>query len=59
VTLKLYTYFRGSAEHRVRLALDIKGLDCESIPVHLLRESCEQRLPYCARANPGAQNDAE
>ncbi|MES2090272.1 MAG: maleylacetoacetate isomerase [Pseudomonadota bacterium] len=33
----LYTYFRSSAAFRVRIALHLKGLDFEAVPVHLLR----------------------
>lgn len=32
---KLYTYFRSSASYRVRIALALKGLDYESVFVHL------------------------
>jgi glutathione S-transferase len=33
--LKLYSYYRSSAAFCVRIALEIKGLDWESIPVNL------------------------
>jgi maleylacetoacetate isomerase len=33
--LKLYSYYRSSAAFRVRIALELKGLDWESIPVNL------------------------
>ena len=35
--MKLYTYFRSSASYRVRIALQLKGLSHDSIPVHLVR----------------------
>ena len=35
--MKLYNYFRSSASYRVRIALAIKGLDYDYIPVHLVR----------------------
>jgi len=35
--MQLYHYFRSSASYRVRIALALKGLDCELLPVHLLR----------------------
>jgi maleylacetoacetate isomerase len=33
--MKLYNYFRSSASYRVRIALALKGLDYEYVPVHL------------------------
>jgi maleylacetoacetate isomerase len=39
--LKLYSYFRSSASFRVRIALALKGLEYEYVPVHLLKN--EQR----------------
>ena len=35
--MQLYNYFRSSASYRVRIALALKGLDCQLLPVHLLR----------------------
>ena len=29
--MKLYTYFRSSAAYRVRIALNLKGLDYEAV----------------------------
>ena len=47
--MRLYTYFRSSAAYRVRIALGLKGLAYEAVPVHLLRHGGEQRqAPYLA-----------
>lgn len=35
--MKLYTYYRSSAAYRVRIALNLKGLPWEAVPVHLAR----------------------
>ena len=35
--MKLYNYFRSSASYRVRIALALKGLDYDYIPVHLAK----------------------
>lgn len=35
--MKLYTYFRSSAAYRVRIALNLKGVPYESVPVNLLK----------------------
>jgi maleylpyruvate isomerase len=50
--LQLYTYFRSSAAYRVRIALNLKGLPYESIPVHLVRHGGEQHGADFARINP-------
>jgi maleylacetoacetate isomerase len=41
--VQLYNYFRSSASYRVRIALALKGLDYEYVPVHLLKN--EQLKP--------------
>lgn len=35
--MKLYNYFRSSASFRVRIALALKGLDYDYVPVHLAK----------------------
>lgn len=50
--LQLYTYFRSSAAYRVRIALNLKKLDYESIPVHLLRDGGEHKKPDYLAKNP-------
>jgi maleylacetoacetate isomerase len=50
--LKLYTYFRSSSAYRVRIALNLKGLPYESVPVHLVRDGGEQHASSYAQLNP-------
>ena len=52
--MKLYTYFRSSAAYRVRIALNLKGLDYEAVPVHLLRNGGEQLAEAYRAVNPSA-----
>jgi maleylacetoacetate isomerase len=35
--MKLYNYFRSSASFRVRIAMELKGLSYEYLPVHLVK----------------------
>ncbi|HWH83960.1 MAG TPA: maleylacetoacetate isomerase [Burkholderiaceae bacterium] len=35
--MQLYNYFRSSASYRVRIALALKGLDAELLPIHLVK----------------------
>jgi maleylacetoacetate isomerase/maleylpyruvate isomerase len=37
MAMQLYNYFRSSASYRVRIALALKGLDYDYMPVHLTR----------------------
>ncbi len=40
--MKLYNYFRSSASFRVRIALALKGLPYEYVPVHLVKGEHKQ-----------------
>lgn len=44
--MKLYNYFRSSASFRVRIALNLKGLPYEYVPIHLSKG--EQKNPEFA-----------
>lgn len=50
--LRLHTYFRSSAAYRVRIALALKGLAYDSLPVHLLRDGGEQHGSRYRAVNP-------
>ena len=50
--MKLYTFFRSSASYRVRIALNLKGLDYEQVPIHLRRGGGEQFSPSYRAVNP-------
>ncbi|MDP2635620.1 MULTISPECIES: maleylacetoacetate isomerase [unclassified Pseudoalteromonas] len=48
--MKLYTYFRSSAAYRVRIALNLKAIDHELVPVNLLKS--EQQGEHYLSKNP-------
>ena len=48
--MRLYTYFRSSAAYRVRIALNLKGVAYEAVPVNLLKG--EQRQEGYRAVNP-------
>jgi maleylacetoacetate isomerase/maleylpyruvate isomerase len=50
--LVLYGYWRSSAAYRVRIALNLKGLDYETRPVHLVRDGGEQHAADYRALNP-------
>ena len=52
---ELYGYWRSSAAYRVRIALNLKGLEYEQVPVHLARDGGEQHRPQFHEISPQAQ----
>jgi maleylacetoacetate isomerase len=50
--LKLYDYWRSSAAYRVRIALNLKGLEYESIPVNIAPGQDEQFAESYRALNP-------
>jgi len=50
--MKLYSYFRSSAAYRVRIALDLKGLAYETVPVNLVKDGGHNRRPEFRALNP-------
>jgi maleylacetoacetate isomerase len=50
--MELYTYFRSTAAYRVRIVLNLKGLDAEYRFVHLVRGGGEQHGDDYRQLNP-------
>ncbi|CDO34371.1 maleylacetoacetate isomerase [Novosphingobium sp. KN65.2] len=50
--MRLYSYYRSSTSYRLRIALNLKGLEYEIVPVNLLK--AEQRGEDFRRINPFA-----
>jgi len=50
--MKLYGYFRSSAAYRVRIALNLKGIPYETVPVDLRPTAAAQRSPQYLALNP-------
>ncbi len=51
--MKLYTFFRSSAAYRVRIALNLKGVAAEMVPVRLMED--EQFSPAYRAIHPGSR----
>lgn len=49
---KLYSFWRSSAAFRVRIALNLKGIDYEVIPVHLSKNGGDQLSQSYSDKNP-------
>lgn len=53
--IQLYNYYRSSCSYRVRIALHIKNISFEYIPVHLIKNGGEQHSEEYKRLNPEGQ----
>ena len=53
--MKLYSYFRSSAAYRVRIALNLKGLPYDLVPIHLTKDGGRQHTPEFRSINPQAR----
>ncbi len=50
--MRLYSYWRSTAAYRVRIALNLKGIAHETVPVHLLKDGGQQHAPEYTALNP-------
>lgn len=53
--IRLYGYWRSSSSYRVRIALAMKHLAYETVPVHLLKDGGEQHTDAFKAKNPMEQ----
>lgn len=51
----LYSYFRSSCSYRVRIALNLKGVDYETRPIHLVKDGGQQFNKDYFELNPMKQ----
>ena len=52
MAIRLYSYWRSSAAYRVRIVLNLKGLEHEIVPVSLAPGVSEQRSETYRKRNP-------
>jgi maleylacetoacetate isomerase len=50
--VKLYSYFRSSAAYRVRIALNLKNIAYETVPIHLIKEGGRHKSAEYRAINP-------
>jgi maleylacetoacetate isomerase len=50
--VQLYSFFRSSAAYRVRIALNLKGLPFDTVPIHLTKDGGRQHSPEFHAVNP-------
>ena len=52
MAIKLYSYWRSSAAYRVRIVLNLKDLEYETVPVSLAPGESEHRTDEYRAINP-------
>ena len=52
MSIKLHGYWRSSASYRVRIALNLKQLEYQNIPVHLVKDGGQQHSDTYLGLNP-------
>jgi maleylacetoacetate isomerase len=50
--MTLYSYFRSSAAFRVRIALNLKGIAYQTLPIHLIKDGGRHRQAEYRAVNP-------
>lgn len=50
--MKLYDYYRSSSSYRVRIALNLKQINYNAIPIHLVNHGGEQHHDSYLKINP-------
>lgn len=50
--MKLYDYYRSTASYRVRIALNLKNISYETLPIHLINQGGEQHFTSYLALNP-------
>ena len=50
--MKLYDYYRSTACYRVRIALNIKNIHYDKVPVHLVNQGGEHHTTEYHQVNP-------
>lgn len=50
--MDLYTYYRSTSSYRVRIALALKGVEVNAIPINLIRDGGEHRKADYLAVNP-------
>ena len=53
--MRLYGYWRSTSSYRLRIALALKGLAPEQVPIHLVRDGGEHLKPEYRAINPQAR----